>query len=81
MSACLCCDHENWPSYYPTMQVENKWDWLHMKQQKKNSNVIFFLLLLLFTSRNPIRSTNSHGCGNRLGYMLVQGATCTIIEH
>jgi hypothetical protein len=37
---------------------------------------------LLFTSINPIRSTNSHGCGNRLGYKLVQGATCrTIIEH
>jgi hypothetical protein len=31
---------------------------------------------IYFTSINPIRSTDSCGCGNRLGYKLAQGATC-----
>jgi hypothetical protein len=48
----------------------------------KPLNVVHYHYHLLFTSINPIRSTNSRGWGNRLGYKLVQGATCrTIIEH
>jgi hypothetical protein len=51
-------------------------------QQVHRSTHYHYHYHLLFTSINPIRSTNSHGCGNHLGYKLVQGATCrTIIEH
>jgi hypothetical protein len=58
----------------------NSGDTFH--QTTTRISTLSYILSLLFTSINPIWSTNSRGCGNRLGYKLIQGATCrTIIEH